>query len=134
MILLKHTKNQHALLIWDTFTGHMIDGIQDELRKFNITAAFIPSGCTCKIQPLDVCTNKPFKDIFVISGCITCKSVSSIQNDECAKPPSKQLVVNLVTETNKLLDSHTSMVQESFLVHGISNSLDGSQNDMIHCT
>ena len=37
------------------------------------------------------------------------ESVSSIQNSERAKPPSKQLVVNWVTEINKLLDSHTLM-------------------------
>lgn len=47
--------------MWDTFTGHMTEEVQDELRKKNITVAMIPGGCTCKIQPLDVCLNKPFK-------------------------------------------------------------------------
>ena len=104
--------------------GHFYwtDGMQDELRKFNITAAVIPGGCTCKIQFLDVCINKPFKKQFHHHWMYYIQeSVSNIQNGECAKPPSKQLVVNWVTETNNLLNIHTSMVQKSFLVCGISN-------------
>ena len=112
----------------------MTDGIQDGFCKFNITAAAIPGASTCKIQSLNVCINKPFKEHFHhLWMHYMQESISNIQNGEHDKLPSKQLVVNRVTETNKLLDSHTSMVQKSFLVSGISNSLDGSQNNMIRC-
>ena len=56
-----YTKQQHALLIWDTFSGHMTEDVQAELQKQNVSAVVIPGGCTSKIQPLDVCLNKPFK-------------------------------------------------------------------------
>ena len=62
-VLSSCTKNKHALLVWDTFSGHMTEEVQEELRKKNITVAVIPGGCTSKIQPLEVCLNKPFKSL-----------------------------------------------------------------------
>ncbi len=60
-VLSRYTEKQHALLVWDTFTGHMTDDVSEELRRRNITVAMVPGGCTSKVQPLDVCLNKPFK-------------------------------------------------------------------------
>ena len=54
-ILCQYTKKQHALLVWDTFSGHMTPDVAEMLRKNNIAVTVIPGGCTSKIQPLDVC-------------------------------------------------------------------------------
>ena len=40
----------------------MTTDVAEMLRKNNITVTVIPGGCTSKIQPLDVCLNKPFKN------------------------------------------------------------------------
>ena len=54
-ILSRYTKKQHALLLWDTFSGHMTEEVKEELQKNNISVIAVPGGCTSKIQPLDVC-------------------------------------------------------------------------------
>ena len=60
-VLVKYTKGQHALLVFDTFTGHLIDDVLASLAENNKSYVLIPGSCTSKIQPLDVCLNKPFK-------------------------------------------------------------------------
>ena len=57
--LSKYTEKRHALLIWDTFSGHMTEDVSELLSRSNVTSMIIPGGCTSKVQPLDVCLNKP---------------------------------------------------------------------------
>jgi len=97
-ILLSHTKEKHALLIWDRFKGHEL---AFELQKGNITIAVIPGGCTSKIQPLDVCIIKPFKGHFR-AAWMSCMQdgVSHLQNGERLKSPSKQQIVDWVVAAN----------------------------------
>ena len=38
-ILSRYTNKQHALLLWDTFSGHMTEEVQEELQKQNISVA-----------------------------------------------------------------------------------------------
>lgn len=42
-------------------------------------------------------------------------------------------MIDWVVDSNKLLNSKKEMVTKSFLVCGISNAWDGSQNDKIRC-
>ena len=51
-----------SLLVWDSFSAHLVDSAKRELRENNTTTAVIPGGLTSVVQPLDVCLNKPFKD------------------------------------------------------------------------
>ena len=134
-VICQYTQKQHALLVWDTFSGHMTEDVAVELQKKNITIATIPGGCTSKIQPLDVCLNKPFK-----SNCrsqwvaFMQQQVAQQELGERLKPASKQqVVVDWVVQSNKLLDSKKEIIRKSFLVCGISNALDGSQNHFIRC-
>ena len=132
-VLLRYTKKQHALLVWDTFTGHMTEQVAEKLQN-KVTVAVIPGGCTSKIQPLDVCLNKPFK-CYCRSQWneYVQKQVATQDPGERLKTASKQQVVEWVVDSNKLLDSKKEMVAKSFLVCGISNALDRSQNNMIRC-
>ena len=131
-VFLRYTKRQHALLVWDTFTGHTTEQVAEKLR--NVTVAVIPGGCTSKIQPLDVCLNKSFK-CYCRSQWIKYvqKQLATQDPGERPKTASKQQVVEWVVDSNKFLDSKREMVAKSFLVCGISNALDGSQNNMIRC-
>lgn len=61
-VLLTHTQGHHALLVFNTFRGHLTDDVVQKLAENNITHITIPGGCTSKVQPLDVSINKPFKD------------------------------------------------------------------------
>lgn len=47
----------------DTLKGHTTDLGKDWLRKKDCDLAAIPGGMTSQLQPLDVCINKPFKDL-----------------------------------------------------------------------
>ena len=134
-VLCRHTEKKHARLVWDTFTGHLTDDIADEFQKRNITVTTIPGGCTSKVQPLDACLNKPFK-----INCLT-QWVEYMQQqvtqqepgERIIKPASKQQVVDWVVQSNKLLDSKRNIICRTFLVCGISNALNGSQNHFIRC-
>ena len=66
------------LLTWDTFAGHKTAHIKSVVREeYNSDLAFIPPGCTSKLQPADVSWNAPFKrnleeqyDEWVFSGSV----------------------------------------------------------------
>ena len=131
-ILCQYTKKQHALLVWDTFSGHMMTDVAEMLRKNNITVIVIPGGCTSKIQPIDVCLNKSFKN-----HCrrhwveYMQQQVATQDPGEKIKPASKQQVIDWVV--NDSLDGNKDMIRKSFPVSGISNALDGSEHHMIRC-
>jgi DDE superfamily endonuclease len=49
------------LLVMDVATFHKTPSILKKLRENHVMTAFIPSGCTSLLQPLDTAVNKPFK-------------------------------------------------------------------------
>ena len=53
---------ERTLLVWDSFRGHLTDGVKSYAKKCKIDQAVIPGGLTGILQPLDVVINKPFKD------------------------------------------------------------------------
>ena len=59
-VWIKHSQRGKALLVMDSFRAHCTEDIQDLLAQANSEVAFIPGGCTSKLQPLDVSLNKPF--------------------------------------------------------------------------
>ena len=98
----------------------------------NITHVTIPGGCTSKVQPLDVSLNKPFKAC--ICGAWEEYMVRKAQNNQrCDNIPtaSKSDIAHWIIDANKCLNAQTEMIRKSFLVCGISNSLDGSENHLI---
>jgi len=52
----------------------------------------------------------------------------------CIKPTTKQQVVEWVVSSNDTLGFKEEVVKKSFLVCGISNALDSTQNNLIRCT
>ena len=56
---------QNAMVSFDPFSGHLTDGLKNQLLEGNcdILILAIPAGCTSKCQPMHVCPNKPFKAI-----------------------------------------------------------------------
>ena len=58
---LRYTPEQRALLVWDSFRGHLTNAVKDLLARRNVEVAVIPGGLTPVLQPLDKCINKPFK-------------------------------------------------------------------------
>ena len=51
-----------SLLIFDSFSGHIDQGVRDDLKKkHKTTTAVIPGGLTKKLQPLDISVTRAFK-------------------------------------------------------------------------
>src|SRR3954447_22291105 len=51
-----------AMMIYDSFRGHLEESVKEKFSKSNIDLAVIPGGLTSCCQLLDIAINKPFKD------------------------------------------------------------------------
>jgi transposase-like protein len=51
-----------SYLILDCCTSHMTTAVKEAFDELNTEIDFIPKGYTCKLQPMDVGINKPFKN------------------------------------------------------------------------
>lgn len=133
-IVLPYTEKRKALLVIDSFSAHMTEEFIDEAKANNIDVAIIPGGCTSKIQPLDVCLNKPFKSVLRNKWLEYIESlVEHDPNPSRLITPTKQLCTEWIKAGLDLLKEKEEMVKKSFLVCGITNALDGSENDFIRC-
>ncbi|CAI7923304.1 unnamed protein product, partial [Closterium sp. NIES-54] len=52
---------RRAMLVLDSYRGHITQTMLQSYRTHSITPAVIPAGCTSQIQPLDVSINRCFK-------------------------------------------------------------------------
>ncbi|CAI7856774.1 unnamed protein product [Closterium sp. NIES-54] len=54
-------RRKQALLVFDSYKGHLTEYVGQTLKMFKVTRAVIPGGCTPLVQPLDVSINRSFK-------------------------------------------------------------------------
>lgn len=123
-IWLKHTKNCESLLIWDKFSGHV--ACYDKYKNKKLHQALIPASCTPIVQPLDVSVIKSFKTKFRQLQT----QFRDRRLDSVVPRPTKQLVVNWVLAAWNNVSR--DIVTNSFKVCGISNNLNGSEEDQVH--
>jgi len=62
MRLKNGTRREPAMLVYDSFKGHLKESIKRKFHESGVDLAVIPGGLTSICQPLDVSINKPFKD------------------------------------------------------------------------
>ena len=131
-IWVMYTQRRKALLVMDSFRAHCTEDIQDLLVAANSEVAFIPGGCTSKLQPLDVSLNKPFKVECRKSFSSFCRSQLTNMSDptDRLKRASKQQVLQWVEAAQKHLSERPEMVKRSFQVTGISLALDGPESNL----
>ena len=117
-----------SLLVWDMFRAHLLDSVKRKLKENKTRQAVIPGGTTSILQPLDVCLNKPFKsnmrelwNNWMLNGD---KELTKAGN---LKRPDIGTVCTWVAKAWDMIPS--SMVVKSFLKCGISNSMDGTEDD-----
>lgn len=122
---------KRSLLVWDSFRAHLGDEVKRHLKtEHNTDMAVIPGGLTSIVQPLDVCLNKPFKDrmrekwaMWMIDGE---KSFTPAGNVRAA--PLDLITTWVLDSWNDLSDQ---IIQRSFKKCGISNALDGTEDDLL---
>ena len=122
--------SKRSLLVWDMFRAHLTDGCKKTAIAHKTDLAVIPGGLTSVLQPLDVCLNKPFKDRlckmwteWMSSGSATLTKGGNLQK------PDITLVAAWVEEAWKSIPEE--MVKRSFLKCGISNAMDGTEDDAL---
>ena len=127
---LRFTPHQRALLVWDSFRGHLTDAVKDLLARRNVDVAVIPGGLTSNLQPLDKCINKPFKaklrmlyDTWMVNGPFTYTPSGK------KRAPSKELVLTCIDRAWNGIPQ--DLIEKSFKSCGIANALDGSEDDVV---
>ena len=106
--------HEQSLLVWDSFRAHLTDDVKAALKQRKIDVAVVPVGLTPVLQPLDKCLNKPFE--YTPSGK--------------KKAPTRNLVLRWVNEAWREIPPE--MVMKSFKTCGISNALDGTEDDELY--
>lgn len=123
--------NEQSLLVWDSFRAHLTEEVKADLNRQKIDVAVIPGGLTPVLQPLDKCFNKLFKDNVrrkYLAWMITAPFDYTPAGKK--KAPSRNLVLCWVHEAWREIP--VEMVAKSFKTCGISNSLDGTEDDELY--
>ena len=97
----------------------------------NTDLAVIPGGLTSVLQPLDICLNKPFKEKmrqkwneWITSGAGKTTNAGNLSK------PDLNVVVSWVREAWDEIPC--DIAKKSFLKCGITNQMDGSEDDCLY--
>ncbi|PFX12576.1 Pogo transposable element with KRAB domain [Stylophora pistillata] len=111
--------------------AHVTERVKTALTRENTNLAVIPGGLTSILQPLDVSLNKPFKDgvrkrwmEWMAEG------IHEFTASGRQKKPSEELILSWIAGAWQ--DISEEMIESSFLKCGITNSLDGSEDDLVY--
>jgi len=127
-------ERRRSLLVFDSFEAHMTDRVKRALKRENMNLAVIPSGLTSILQPLDISLNKPFKDgvrkrwmEWMANGIHELTATGGRQ-----KKPSEELICSWIVDAWHEIP--TDMIESSFLICGVTNRLDGSEDHLVYET
>ena len=120
-----------SLLVFDAFEAHVTNPVKASFKRENTDLAVIPGGLTSLLQPLDVSLNKPFKDgvrkkwmQWMADG------IHEFTASGRQKKPSEELICSWISQAWNEIPAE--MITASFLKCGITNNLDGSQDDLVY--
>ncbi|CAI7735778.1 unnamed protein product [Closterium sp. NIES-53] len=125
-------QSRSAMLVLDSYRGHLTKEVKARFAVLNIVPTVIPAGCTADVQPLDVSVNKSFK------ACVRQQYQSWFEADdmniltpagERGHKPPPEVVLKWISRAWKAVPA--DLIKKSFLTCGISNALDGSEDQMV---
>lgn len=121
---------QRRLLIVDNYRVHTTEKSQSLVEEqCNADLIFVQAGCTGLVQPLDVTVNRSFKSLMRQEWDKWMNGPHEYTTRGNMKSPTRQDIVNWVSHAWDKVSAHT--IQTGFLRAGISNNLDGSQEDQL---
>ncbi|MEQ2188104.1 hypothetical protein GOODEAATRI_011556, partial [Goodea atripinnis] len=60
--------HDESLLVMDVHRGHLSEIFRERLSAVNTDIAFIPAGCSCRLQPLEICVTQVLRDFLQVHG------------------------------------------------------------------
>ena len=125
-------EERERMLVWDANPTHKSRATKDLIaERYNTQLVFVPAGCTPLVQPCDVSLNKPFKDNIREQyrrwmGDEDNRPTTAAGN---MRPPSRQDLINWVSVAWEDIDPN--IIINSFLLCGIANNVDGSEDKIM---
>ena len=126
----RNPSGERSLLVQDSFRAHLTESVKEALQRQNIDVAVIPGGLAPVLQPLEKCLNKPFIENMrreYLSWMIT--SPFEFNPAGKRKVASRNLFLRWIKQFWRKIAEE--MVKKSFLTCGISNALDGTEDNAI---
>ena len=122
---------KRSMLVWDMFRAHVTDDVKASAKSLKTDLAVIPGGLTSVLQPLDVCINKPCKDRLrsIWSDRMASGAAKLTKGGNFQKPDIMLVATWVKTAWN---DIPEECIARAFLKCGISNAMNGTQDDAIY--
>ena len=121
---------KRSMLVLDAFRCHNSAPTKEVLREYNTDLVMIPGGMTSILQPLDVGVNKPFKD-----GLRRCWTDWMLDGAKTFTKGGRMRKADLPTICGWIKkvweELSPAIIQRAFLKCSISNSMDGTQDDLL---
>lgn len=72
----------------DVHHGHLTEEFRSSLSSVSTNIFFIPSGCCCRLQPLDVCVTPVLRNYLQVFSVLTCSQHSYVSPlvFHCSRP------------------------------------------------
>ena len=120
-----------ALIVWDQFRAHRTNPVIQKMAQLKTKVAVIPGGLTSQMQPLDVSLNKPFK------AFIREEWNKWMLSEDFEVTPTGRRKRPSITQVCEWVKRSWDAVNEEIVVKafkkcGISNALDGTEDDMLY--
>lgn len=77
------SSQRESLLVVDVHHGHLTDEFRRSLSSTSTNVLFIPSGCACRLQPLDVCITPALRDFLQVLRPVAASSCLSESVSTC---------------------------------------------------
>ncbi|CAI7912431.1 unnamed protein product [Closterium sp. NIES-54] len=108
---------RRAMLVLDSYRGHITQTMLQAYRMHSITPEVIPTGCTSQIQPLDVSINRCFK------AAVRARYARNLQR------PPQPVVLQWIAEVWDQVPK--KVIIDVFRHCGNSSKLDGTENHLV---
>ena len=112
------------LLVLDNYHPHLGEDTASLAESMDTDLCYDPGGCTGIAQPMDVSINAPFKKAFQEQWIQWRRTPAARRPDGKLMIPTRQHVIDWVSKA-------WEMIIKSFLVCGISNAVDGFEDNLI---
>jgi hypothetical protein len=121
---------QKAMLVLDSFRGHLNEGVKKKLQRGRTDMVVIPGGLTSILQPLDISIKKPFKESLrrFYGEWMAEGNHRYTPGGKIKRPPLETMCSWILRAWNCI---SSNVIVKSLKKASISNALDGTDDDVI---